>query len=142
MVQSTNINPSTQDAQPLHNIQHGNSLPTNSLCAAAANTTDASQLGTVQITDGAWVNELPTAWRSHMSEQLIALGRQDRPSVGASRNAGLWATPAAVRSVPLDQGSVNGIMQHVSNEQVRRQVCEQLHCSIIKLCYLRDRADC
>ncbi|KAL3133543.1 hypothetical protein ABBQ38_007394 [Trebouxia sp. C0009 RCD-2024] len=88
----------------------------------AANTTDASQLGTVQIPDGPWVDELPTAWRSHMSNRLNALGRQEGSSVGASRKTGLWATPAAVRSVPLDQGSVNGIMQHVSDEQVRRQV--------------------
>ena len=92
------------------------------LCAAAANTTDSLQLGTVQVPDGPWVDELPTAWRSHMSNQLSALGSQDSSDMGASRNAGLWATPAAVRTVPLDQGSVNGIMQHVSDEQVRRQV--------------------
>lgn len=96
-------------------------------CAAAANTTDPSQLGTIQIPDGPWVDELPPGWRSHISNQLIALGCQDSFSSGAGHKRGPWAKPAAVKTVPLDQSTVNGIMQHVSDEGVRRQVREQLH---------------
>ena len=89
---------------------------------AAENTTDASLLGTTQIPDGPWVDQLPTSWRMHMNTQLNALGCDDRMRVRSGGKAGLWATPRASKTVPLDQGSVSGIMQHVSDESVRQQV--------------------
>lgn len=97
-------------------------------CAAAASTTDASQLGTIQVPIGPWVNELPTAWRTHMNAQLSASGCNDSFRMRGGGKAGLWAASTASQTVPLDQGSVSGIMQHVSNESVRRQVREVAPC--------------
>ena len=104
--------------------QHINSDP----CAAAASTTDASQLATIQVPAGPWVDELPTAWRTHMNAQLSALGCNDSFRMRAGGKAGLWTASTASKTVPLDQGSVSGIMQHVSDESVRRQVCELAPC--------------
>lgn len=90
--------------------------------AAGASTTDASQLGTTQVPDGPWVDELPAAWRSHMNAQLNAVGSKHSFRLQGGGRAGLWAAAPASKTVPLDQGSVSGILQHVSNESVRRQV--------------------
>ena len=98
------------------------------LCAAAASTTDASQLGTIQIPDGPWIDELPTSWRSHMNAQLRALGCKDSFRMRGGARGGLWAAFTASKTLPLDQGSVSGIMQHVSDESVRRQVRQLPFC--------------
>ena len=92
--------------------------------AAAASTTDASQLGTIQVPDGPWIDELPASWRRHMNAQLTALGCKDSFRVRGGGHAGLWAASTASKTVPLDQGSVSGIMQHVSDDSVRRQVIQ------------------
>lgn len=91
-------------------------------CAAANTASDNSQLGTVQVPDGPWVDELPKAWRTHMNTQLKELGSKGSFRLRAAGKAGLWAT-AAPKTVPLDQGSVNGVMQNVHEESVRKQVC-------------------
>lgn len=102
-------------------------------CAAGASTTDASQLGTIQVPEGPWVDELPTAWRGHMNAQLSAVGCKDSFRMRGGGKAGLWAASTASKTVPLDQGSVSGIMQHASDESVRRQVRElAVICTILQ----------
>lgn len=98
------------------------------VCAAGANTTDASQLGTTRVPDGPWVEELPIAWRSHMNAQLNAVGAKHSFRQQGGARAGLWAAAPASKTVPLDQGSISGILQHVSSESVRRQVGQVALC--------------
>ena len=86
--------------------------------AAAQNAGDRAQVGTVEIPDGSWVDELHPAWRSHMNTHLSILGSKSelrmQPKSSTRQGAPL--------AVPLDQGSVNGIVQNTDNEEVRRQV--------------------
>lgn len=82
------------------------------------NAGDRAQVGTVEIPDGSWVDELHPAWRSHMNTHLSILGSKSelrmQPKSSTRQGAPL--------AVPLDQGSVNGIVQNTDNEEVRRQV--------------------
>ena len=104
-------------------------------CSVAANNaTDPKQLGTIQIPDGPWVDQLPKAWRSHMNTQLGAQGLKDRLRMRAAGKAGLWAA-AAPKTVPLDQGSVNGVMHNVHDGAVREQVCTSLSIAHMFLAY-------
>ena len=85
--------------------------------AAAQNAGDRAQVGTVEIPDGSWVDKLHPAWRSHMNTHLSILGSKSlrvQPNRSTRQGAPL--------AVPLDQGSVNGIVQNTDNEEVRRQV--------------------
>ncbi len=82
------------------------------------------------MADGPWVDELPLAWCGHMNRQLSILGSKSqfrsRPKARAGSHGGS-------QSVPLDQGSVNGVLQHTDDEDVRRQVREQGETSIVEL---------
>lgn len=109
----------------------------------ANNATDPKQLGTIQIPDGPWVDQLPKAWRSHMNTQLGAQGLKDRLRMRAAGKAGLWAA-AAPKTVPLDQGSVNGVMHNVHDGAVREQVWraarqtpQQNKQAVVDFCLLR-----
>ena len=89
-----------------------------------------------QVPDGPWVDQLPKAWRSHMNTQLSAQGMKDGFRMRAAGKAGLWAA-AAPKTVPLDQGTVNGVIQNVHEETVREQVCSSLSIAfmILSLCW-------
>ena len=63
-----------------------------------------------------------------MNAQLRALGCKDSFRMRGGARGGLWAAFTASKTVPLDQGSVSGIMQHVSDESVRRQVRQLPFC--------------
>ena len=92
-----------------------------SLNDAAQNAADQSQLGTVQVPGGSWLGDLPPAWRQHMDTQLSAFrSKSTHRTQSVSRGASQTGNQ---RHVPLDQGIVNGIMRHVSDEDVRQQVC-------------------
>ena len=75
-----------------------------------------------------------------MNAQLSALGCKDSFRTRGGGKAGLWAASTASKTVPLDQGSVSGIMQHVSDESVRRQVRECVPCCHWVIRAGKDRA--
>lgn len=87
---------------------------------AAGNVFDASQLGTVTIPWEAkadWLGEVPEAWRDHMGSKLAH---------GRTKFNSPMMNPISVtdgpETIPLDQASVNGVLQWVTNEDVRKQV--------------------
>ncbi len=98
--------------------------------AAAQNASDSSRMGAVHVPDGVWVEELSLSWRNHMNTQLSVLGSKSKFMMHSDGGTGHLMAP---QLVPLDQGSVNGIVQNVNDEGVRQQVCKgavNLHVSI------------
>lgn len=89
--------------------------------AAAQNASDSFQMAAVQIPDGVWVEELSLSWLNHMNTQLSLLGSNSKFRMHINGGIGHLMAP---QLVPLDQGSVNGIVQSVSDEGVRQQVCK------------------
>ena len=87
--------------------------------AAAQNASDSSRMGAVQVPNGVWVEELSLNWRNHMNTQLSLLGSKSQFRTHSNRGTGHLMAP---QLVPLDQGSVNGIVQNVNDEGVRQQV--------------------
>ena len=95
--------------------------PSECTVAAAQNASDSSQMGVVQVPDGVWVEELSLSWRNHMNMQLSLLGSKSKFRMQSNGGTGHLTAP---QLVPLDQGSVNGIVQGVNDEGVRQQVCK------------------
>lgn len=95
--------------------------PSDCNVAAAQNASDSSQMGAVQVPDGVWVEELSFSWRNHMNTQLSLLGAKSQFRMQGNEGTGHLMAP---QLVPLDQGSVNGIVQNVDDEGVRQQVCK------------------
>ncbi len=89
--------------------------------AAAQNASDSSRMGAVKFPDGVWVEELSLTWRNHMNTQLSLLGSKSQFRMHSKGGTNHLMAP---QLVPLDQGSVNGIVQNVNDEGVRQQVCK------------------
>ena len=90
------------------------------MCNAAQNAADQSQLGTARVHGGPWVDDIPSAWRSHMNSQLSMLGSKSKFRTGSCGSGTKQAV--ASQHVPLDQGTVGAVVQHTNDETIRRQV--------------------
>lgn len=91
---------------------------------AAENASDANQLGTVDIPQQGqsdWIEDVPEAWREHMGSRLTKRRKSGLPNLGSLQTASGGRTGA--RTIPLDQANVSTVLQSVSNEGVRKQVC-------------------
>lgn len=95
-----------------------------SVSHAAGNISDVDQVGAVTIPWQAkadWLGEVPEAWRDHMGSKLAnrRTARQakfNRPMMNPISGSD------GPETIPLDQASVSGVLQWVSNEDVRKQV--------------------
>ncbi|DBA74265.1 hypothetical protein WJX77_002438 [Trebouxia sp. C0004] len=87
--------------------------------AITQNASDSSRMGAVQVLNGVWVEELSPSWRNHMNTQLSLLGSKSQFRMHGNGGTGHLMPP---QLVPLDQSSVNGIVQSINDEGVRQQV--------------------
>ena len=89
---------------------------------AAATASDPAQLGCTTIPrtiKADWTNDVPEAWREHMDDKMQKLSKSG--SLGVRPFKGALDGPGSKR-VPLDQASISGVLQWVSDEEVRKKV--------------------
>lgn len=89
---------------------------------AAATASDSVQLGCTTVpnnTEGDWANDVPKAWREHMNDKAQKLSKSRSLGVRPFRGR---LDAQGLKTVPLDQASVSGVLQWVSDEEVRKKV--------------------